>query len=53
MNTKLIARLTGLSVSAVNEAARELRIAFYDYGTRCWRVENRYAAAFLQNLRAA
>lgn len=50
MNTKTIARQLGLSVSDVNAAARDLRIARYDSTCRCWRVEDRKAAAFVAML---
>lgn len=53
MNTKSIARLTGLSVSAVNAAARDLGIATYDRGTHCWRVTDRFAPAFTAMLQEA
>ena len=39
MNTKYIARITGLPVAHINSAARDLDIATYDAACRCWRVE--------------
>ena len=50
MNTKYIARITGLPVAHINAAARDLDIATYDAACRCWRVEDRYAAAFIAHL---
>ena len=50
MNTKYIARITGLPVAHINSAARDLGIATYDKACRCWRVEGSHAAAFIAHL---
>ena len=50
MNTKNIARITGLPVAHINAAARDLDIATYDAACRCWRVEDQHAAAFIAHL---
>lgn len=50
MNTKTIARQTGLPVAAVNAAALDLDIATYDRNCRCWRVTDAHAAAFIAHL---
>lgn len=50
MNTKTIARKTGLPVSAVNSTARDLQIARYDHECRCWRVDDDKAQMFLDHL---
>ena len=50
MNTKYIARITGLPVAHINSAARDLDIATYDKTCRCWRVEDQHAAAFIAHL---
>ena len=50
MNTKHIARITGLPVAHINAAARDLDIATYDAACRCWRVEDQHAAAFIAHL---
>ena len=50
MNTKCIARITGLPVAHINSAARDLGVATYDKACRCWRVEDRHAAAFIVHL---
>ena len=50
MNTKYIARITGLPVAHINSAARDLDIATYDAACRCWRVEDQYAVAFIAHL---
>ena len=50
MNTKTIARKTGLNVSYINAAARDLGIAYYDRANHCWRVLDREAAAFVAHI---
>ena len=50
MNTKYIARSTGLPVAHINAAARDLDIATYDAACRCWRVADQHAAAFIAHL---
>ena len=50
MNTKYIARITGLPVAHINAAARDLDIATYDAACRCWRVADQHAAAFIAHL---
>ena len=50
MSTKAIARITGLAVSLVNSAARDLGIARYDSRCRCWRVADSAAGAFIEHL---
>ena len=50
MNTKYIARITGLPVAHINAAARDLDIATYDAACRCWRVEDQNAVAFIAHL---
>ncbi|AVJ51019.1 hypothetical protein FDJ44_gp28 [Microbacterium phage Pikmin] len=50
MNTKAIARKTGIAISIINETARDLGIASYDYTNHCWRVQDSKAEAFIQHI---